>query len=735
MNRFTRNIAMASARHPWRTVATWVVVLGAVFVLASSGGGAFIDAFSAKGSQSERAMQLLRDKFPEATQAQALVVFAVGDGQTLRNQQQDVDAVLSEVAGAAHVVDVADPFASGTISDDGRVGYATITFDETPAELGKGAFVPLTALVDTANTADLRVELGGDAVFLDAPDESSPFEGLGILVALLVLLVAFGTVVAALVPIGLALVAVGGGVGGILLLAGAMDVSPSAVPIAGIVGLGVGIDYALFIVARYRENRAAGRDNNSALASAMSSSGAAVVFAGGTVVIAMASLAFTGLGVLTSIGLATAIVVLSAVAAATTLLPALLGLLGDRIDTGRLGRRHRPAKRAEETAWWRFAHQVSGRPWPYLIGAVFALLAFAAPAFWIQTAWPAAGDAPSQTTYRQAYDLLDAGFGPGINGPLLVVVDLKVPGVSAADVAELTEDIRSNPHIASVSEPQTSADGSTVIFSAMPTTGPADPETSTTIAEVRDVLPDNVYVTGLTALTDDLNVQLADTMPLFVGAVLAASFLLLMLVFRSVVVPLKAGLMNLLSIGAAYGVLVAVFQWGWGSSLIGLEGPTPITSLIIVIMFPILFGLSMDYEVFLISRIREEYVRTGDNTESVARGMAGTGRVITSGALIMIAVFLAFVASPVPSLKMLGLGLATAILVDATLVRMVLVPATMALLGKANWWIPAWLDRILPRLTVESAAHDTRPEEETSEPTHGAESTARAPDEHELVPR
>jgi RND superfamily putative drug exporter len=224
-------------------------------------------------------------------------------------------------------------------------------------------------------------------------------------------------------------------------------------------------------------------------------------------------------------------------------------------------------------------------------------------------------------------------------------------------------------------------------------------------------------------------------MPLFVGAVLAASFLLLMLVFRSVVVPLKAGLMNLLSIGAAYGVLVAVFQWGWGSSLIGLEGPTPITSLIIVIMFPILFGLSMDYEVFLISRIREEYVRTGDNTESVARGMAGTGRVITSGALIMIAVFLAFVASPVPSLKMLGLGLATAILVDATLVRMVLVPATMALLGKANWWLPAWLDRILPRLSVESAANDSQPEEETSEPTHGAASTARASDEHDLVPR
>ena len=287
---------------------------------------------------------------------------------------------------------------------------------------------------------------------------------------------------------------------------------------------------------------------------------------------------------------------------------------------------------------------------------------------------------------------------------------------------ELAEDVSTSSHIASVSAPLTSEDGSTMVFSAMPTTGPADLETSVAIAEVRDVLPDNVSVTGLTALTDDLNDQLADTLPLFIGAVLVASFLLLMLVFRSVVVPLKAVLMNMLSIGAAYGVLVAVFQWGWGSSLIGLEGPTPITSLIIVIMFPILFGLSMDYEVFLISRIREEYDRIGDNTEAVARGMAGTGRVITSGALIMIAVFLAFVASPVPSLKMLGLGLATAVLVDATLVRMVLVPATMALLGKANWWLPGWLDRILPRLTVESPT--------TVEPV-----PARPADEDQLVGR
>jgi RND superfamily putative drug exporter len=386
------------------------------------------------------------------------------------------------------------------------------------------------------------------------------------------------------------------------------------------------------------------------------------------------------------------------------LLPALLSLLGDRIDTGRLVRRHRPAERTEDSVWWRFGHRVSGRPWPYLLGAVAALLAIAAPSLGIQTAFPAAGDAPVTTTYRQAYDLLADGFGTGFNGPLTVVVDLNAPGVDSDGLPGMAADIAATPGITSVGQPLTSEEGDTVVFTAVPTTGPADPETSIAINAVRDIIPGNAYVTGITAMTDDLNSQLRDKLPLFLGAVIAVSFLLLMLVFRSVAVPLKAAVMNLLSIGGAYGVLVAVFQWGWGSSLIGLEGPTPITSLIVVIMFPILFGLSMDYEVFLLSRIREEYARTGDNAESVARGLAGTGRVITSAALIMIAVFLSFLASPVPSLKMLGLGLATAILIDATIVRMVLVPATMALLGKANWWFPAWLGRVLPDLHVEGTA-------------------------------
>jgi putative drug exporter of the RND superfamily len=717
MDRFTRRVALASARHPWRTFASWLLALSALLLLAASGGGTFADDFSAHGSQSARAMELLNENFPDAAKGKALVVFAAEEGTNLESHRADVEAVLSDVAGLEHVESVADPFAAGTVSKDGRIAFAELTLDVPEREMGKPAFTVLSDAVSGTDVSGLRVELGGDAVFLNAEDESNGHMGIGLLVALLVLLVVFGTLVAAIIPIGLSIVAVGAGVGGITLLASAMDVSVSAIPVAALVGLGVGVDYALFVVARYRENRTAGMANDRALAQAMGSSGAAVVFAGGTVIIATAALAITGLGVLTSIGLSTALMVFFAVAAAITLLPALLSLLGDRIDTGRLVRRHRPAKRTENTAWWRFAHRVSGRPWPYLIGAVVTLVAIAIPAFWIQTAFPAAGDAPAETTHRRAYDLLTEGFGVGINAPLLVVVDLNAPGVSADGIAGLTQEIAATPRITSVSEPQVSADGDTVVFTATPTTGPGDPDTSIAIDQVRDAIPGNVYVSGITAITDDLNAQLSDTLPLFIGAVIAVSFLLLMLVFRSIAVPLKAAVMNLLSIGGAYGVLVVVFQWGWGSSLIGLEGPTPITSLIIVIMFPILFGLSMDYEVFLLSRIREEYARTGDNAESVARGLAGTGRVVTSAALIMIAVFLSFVASPVPSLKMLGLGLATAIAIDATIVRMLLVPATMALLGKANWWLPAWLDRLLPRLTVEGPTDcDATPDESTDGP-------------------
>jgi RND superfamily putative drug exporter len=402
--------------------------------------------------------------------------------------------------------------------------------------------------------------------------------------------------------------------------------------------------------------------------------------------------------------------VLFAVATALTLLPALLSLLGNRVDAGRLVGRRRPAGNVRDTAWWRFAHRVSGRPWPYLIAASAVLLALAAPALGMKTGWPDAGDDSTSSTHRRAYDLLADGFGPGFNAPLLLVADLRSPGADATAIPALADRVAADPGIAMVGEPRTSPAGDTVVLPTIPTTAPADPETSATLERVRDLVPANVAVSGLTAMTDDLTRQLSDTLPIFVGAILAASFLLLMVVFRSVAVPLKAAVVNLLSIGGAYGVVVAVFQWGWFGSLFDLDRTYLIASPMPTIFFAVLFGLSMDYEVFLLSRIREEYDATQDNAESVARGTAATGRVITSAALIMTVVFLSFVTNPSPLVKMLGLGLSTAIVLDATVVRMVLVPATMALLGRANWWLPRWLDRRLPRLTVEGADTLRQPE-------------------------
>jgi RND superfamily putative drug exporter len=510
--------------------------------------------------------------------------------------------------------------------------------------------------------------------------------------------------VAALVPIALALVAVAAGLGGITLLSSGLHVSTAAPTIGAMIGLGVGIDYSLFVVARYRENRAAGQANAVALSAAMGSSGSAVVVAGGTVVVAMLALVLTGVGVLASIGLGTSLVVLFAVATALTLLPALLSLLGDRIDAGRIVGRRRSTKPAEATAWWRMAHRIAARPWPYLVGASLVLLLLAAPALSLKTGFPNAGDNPRSTTERRAYDLLTDGFGPGFNAPLLVVADLKGTDLTADDVPALAQRLTADPGIARVGAPQASPNGDTVVLTALPTTGPSDQVTAQTLERIRTITPAGVFVTGPTATTLDLDQQLSSTLPMFVGGIMLASFLLLMIVFRSVTVPLKAAVMNLLSIAGAYGVVVAVFQWGWLGGLFGLDRTFLIASPFPLLFFAVLFGLSMDYEVFLVSRIREAYLATGDTAESVARGLAATGRVITSGALIMVVVFLGFVTDPSPFVQMIGLGLAAAIAIDATIVRMVLVPATMALMGRANWWLPGWLDRLLPHISLESEA-------------------------------
>ena len=701
LNRVISGIGDASARRPWRTISAWAVLTAILVVLTGAFGGVFLDNFSAPKSESAQATKLLEERFPQAAGGTAVAVFAAPEGEELTSFRAGVESAISRVAAIEHVATVSDPFAANRVSDDGRIAFAEIILDVPSTEFGREAAASMTEALDPARTSGVTAELGGDAAFLNAPKKTG-YEAVGVLAALVILVIAFGTVVAALVPIVLALAAVAVGLCGIVLLAGALDVSTAAPTVGAMVGLGVGIDYSLFIVSRYRERRAAVQVNRQALSAALGSSGTAVFFAGGTVIVSMAALALTGVGFLTTIGLATSMIVLVAVAAALTLLPAVLSLLGDRIDAGRIVGRRRSPKAAEETTWWRLAHRIAARPWPYLVAAALVLVTLAAPALALKTGFPDAGDNPTNQTERRAHDLLADGFGPGFNAPLQVVADLDGTGLAEDSIAELAQRLADDPGVAEVGTPQVSASGDTVVLSTLPTTDASDPVTAQTIDRIRALTPAGVYVTGVTATTLDLDKQLRDKLPVFIGGILVASFLLLMIVFRSVTVPLKAAVMNLLSVGGAYGVVVAVFQWGWLGGLFGLDQTYLIASPFPLLFFAVLFGLSMDYEVFLVSRIREAYISTGDTAESVARGLASTGRVITSAALIMVVVFLSFITDPSPFVKMIGVGLAAAIAIDATVVRMILVPATMTLMGKANWWLPGWLDRLLPHLSLES---------------------------------
>jgi len=711
MDQLTRRLAALSTRRPWLTVAAWAVLAVLVVALAGSAGGKLTDDFSAPGSESAKAQTLLEQAFPQAAGGIGVAVFAAPKGERL--DQPAVQAALASLRKAKHVRSVNDPFATpGRISGDGRIGYADITLDLPAADLGASGADVLLASLQPARTAGLEAELGGDVASYNKKNEGGS-EVFGLVAALVVLVVAFGTVLAAVVPMVMAGVAVAAGLSGITLLASGMSVSTAAPAFGAMMGLGVGIDYSLFIISRYRDNRHAGIANATALAAAMATSGAAIFFAGATVVVSLAALALTGLSLLASIGLATSIVVLFAVGSALTLLPAILTLLGDKVDALRVGRRAQRAVSPEETLWWRLAHRIAARPVPYLVASSLLLLLLAAPALSMRTGFPDAGGDSTHSTERKAYDLLTTGFGVGYNAPMVVVA-------APENASAVTRTLKREPGIADVGAAQTSPDGRIVVIPTLPTTGPNDGATTATLKRIRADLPTGALVTGPTALKLDLNSKLSATLPLFIGAILTVSFLLLVVVFRSIAVPLKAAVMNLLSIGGAFGVIVAIFQWGWLAGLFGLHQKTSIVSVFPALFFAVLFGLSMDYEVFLVSRIRDAYVQTRDNTEAVARGLAATGRVITSGALIMVCVFSSFVTNPDPSVKMIGLGLASAIAIDATVVRMVLVPATMALLGKANWWLPSWLDRWLPDIHVEGTTlvdvRDEVPTQRTPEP-------------------
>jgi RND superfamily putative drug exporter len=717
---FLHRLGRAAVRRRRIVVVVWIVLAVGAVALGQGSGGSTSDAFTIPGVEAQRAVDVLERDFPSVSGATAQVVFAADRG-TLADPAAAaaVEEARQAIATQPDVTGVGELHAS----PDGRIGYFDVQYDRPSADIRDAAFDRLDA---TARSIDdggvVTVELGGELPSDAVQPEFGGQELIGLGVAVVVLLVAFGSIIAMGVPIGLALVGLATSFGLITLIASVIDVSSVAPTIAAMIGLGVGIDYALFIVTRHRENLRLGLSVEEAAGRAIATSGAAVLFAGITVVIAICGLAIAGIPMVTTMGLMAGLTVAVMVALALTLLPALLGFAGMRI----VGRRARARAAAvapaghvtRETTWHRWGRQVSAHPWRWLAVAVTICGLLTAPLFGMRLGMTDNGTMPESLTTRRAYDLLAEGFGPGFNGPLLLSVEVGAAGPS--DLDGIAAAVARDPGVREVEAPQVNAAGTAALIRVIPTTSPQDGDTSQLVHRLRDdVLPAAltgtgavVHVGGQTAMFIDLSDKVSSRLPWFIGAVIVLSVLLLMVVFRSIAVPLKAAAMNLLSIGGAYGVIVAVFQWGWGASLIGVHETVPIVSFMPMMLFAILFGLSMDYEVFLLSRIREEYVRRGDSDTAVVEGIAATARVITSAALIMISVFAAFVLSSDPAIKMFGLGLATAVLIDATVVRVVLVPATMKLLGDRNWWLPAWLDRLLPHLDVEGGAALPGPEPE-----------------------
>ncbi|WP_435212784.1 MMPL family transporter [Streptomyces sp. bgisy034] len=720
-----------AARHPWRVIAAWLIVVTLAVLAAVAFGGRTADSMTAPGLDSRRAAELIeRAGTGQEGMTAQVVVTPLDDRATFFDRGSARTALTrlqTEVKRLPHVLGTSDPAGAldagedtavrgGPVSADGRIAVVRVQYPDQ----SRLSAEDLDALVDLGDRLraelPLRIEMGGNLFYVFSDADGGASELIGLLAAAAILFLAFGSLVAAALPIGMAVFGLTVGVATMTVLAGVTDVPTFAPVLGSMVGLGVGIDYALFVLARHREYLARGLDPQAAAGRAVATAGRPVVFAGGTVVVSILGLAVANVPFMTVGGVAVSIVVLTMVLASVTLLPAFLGAAGPRLaragrigralqtrKPGRLARRRDPAAGAAHAAGWRrWIGHVSRHPVPYAVGAAGLLLTATLPVLGLRVGLPDDGSLPPSRTERRAYDLVAEGFGPGTNGPLVIAAD---PAGDRGVVDRLVGAVASDPGIASVAPTQIDRATGIATLVVFPTTSPQDKATTDTIARLRtDVLPTAIghgparaHVGGAAASLSDVGRRTSERLPVFVAAVLAMSFLLLMLVFRSILVPLKAVLLNLLSIGAAYGIMVAVFQWGWGGALIGLEATVPIVSFIPMFLFAILFGLSMDYEVFLLSRVREEYLRTGDNGTAIVEGVSRTARIITSAALIMVAVFLSFAVAEDPSTKMFGLGLATAIFIDATVVRMVLVPATMTLLGRTNWWLPRWLDRMLPR--------------------------------------
>ncbi|MBO1336502.1 MMPL family transporter [Streptomyces sp. VRA16 Mangrove soil] len=689
----------------------WVALLTLAGVGAASAPTAASSSFSIPGTEAQKAFDLLDQRFPgsAADGATARVVFRAPAGEKLSDaaNKADIEKTVADIkTSSKQVASVADPFVAKTISKDGTIGYSSASYKVSSMELTDADRDALQQVIDEAKKTGLTVEVGGDA--LQAMPETGATEVIGIAVAAVVLIVTFGSLVAAGLPLLTAIIGVGIGVSTITALADALDLGTTTSTLAMMIGLAVGIDYALFIVSRYRAELAEGREREEAAGRAVGTAGSAVVFAGLTVVIALVGLAVVNIPMLTKMGIAAAGTVAIAVLIALTLIPALLGYAGKRVH-GRKARERlgtdAPQKTNMGTRWASF---VLRRPVAVLVAGIVGLGAMAIPVASLELGLPDDGAQPTDTTQRKAYDLLSDGFGPGFNGPLMTVVDARGADDPKAAVDQVVSTIKKTDGVAAVAPATFNKAGDTAIISVVSKYKPSSVETEDVVHAIRDAGQDikadtgaELSVTGSTAMNIDVSQKLNDALVPYLALVVGLAFLLLMVVFRSVLVPLKAALGFLLSVLAALGAVVAVYQWGWLGSLFGVEQTGPVMSMMPIFMVGVVFGLAMDYEVFLVTRMREAYVHGERPAQAIVTGFRHGARVVTAAAIIMIAVFAGFIGSSEQMVKMIGFGLAIAVFFDAFVVRMTIVPAVLALLGKRAWWLPKWLDRALPNVDVE----------------------------------
>jgi putative drug exporter of the RND superfamily len=722
-----KTLARFCVRHRWFVLIAWFVLIVLINAVAHSEGSAYSNAFSLPGTNSTHAESLLAKGFVGQSGDVDQIVFQ-SSGGSVESHEASIQKTLSKVEKLPEVGSVTSPFCSGgfassetlpngvclgssQISKSGDTAYAVVHFSQTANKLSNAHVQDVENVTTTLRSKTLSVNFGGNAFGNLASPTGSPYEGFGLIATAIVLVLAFGSFFAMLLPLGVALFALGIALAGGILLSHVLAIAQFAPILGSLIGLGVGIDYALFIVTRSRQELKRGSTTEEAVVTALNTSGRAVLFAGSTVCIALLGMLILKLSFLNGVAITASLTVLITMLASITLLPSLLAFQKQHV----LSRRERRALAKDGPGpivisgpWQRWANFVSRHPRTLTVGALAVIILFIVPFFSLQLGSSDQGSDPAGSTTRQAYDLLAQGFGPGFNGPLTIVGAIHNSN-DKATMEQLDSSMKDKPDVAAVGPLITNPAGTVGIINVIPKSSPQDAATVTLISTIRDrYIPaatttshTAIFVGGITAIFVDFATVLTSKLPLFVGVIVLLGCLLLMVAFRSVLIPLVAAVMNLLAVGASFGLVVAVFQWGWGTSLLG-AGTGPVESFLPIIMIAILFGLSMDYQVFLVSRMHEEYLNTGNNEEAIIRGQANTGRVISAAALVMICVFLSFAVGGERIIAEFGIGLGGAVLIDAFVIRTVLVPSLMHFVGKANWWMPRWLNRVVPHLAVEA---------------------------------